>query len=205
MPRRRAMLVATSHCGLSTRRWDLPDFIRRRRAVAAPDRATAGWRALRTAASGASLHAPYRQLRRAVSHQMNAGPVLLMPLISRIRSSACDISARVSSTQLRQQIPATVGVMQHGNRGLAEQLGDDAPRLVALHRDAHPGVDLILFHIGPQAHGASRSPQLGQLGDMVGDGTRDTPGDGRGVATLSRALTRNSEISLWSISSIFAF
>jgi hypothetical protein len=56
----------------------------------------------------------------------------------------------IGGAQFGEQVPAPVRVMQRGDACLAQQAGNDAARLIALHGDAHPRLDVVGLRIRPQ-------------------------------------------------------
>jgi hypothetical protein len=92
--------------------------------------------------------------------------VLLMPLIRRMRSSTEARSCRVSAA-----IPAASPAARScsGYAGLAQQAGNHGAGLVAVHRDAHPGLDPVVAHIRAQPHGVANDDAVVlQSADAVG-------------------------------------
>ena len=94
-----------------------------------------------------------------------------MPLIRRSRSSTWPELGEIGRANLGQQVPAPVGVVHRRHARLAQQRGDHLAHLVALHRDAGPGLDLVGFGVGLQAHGvAGDHAVVFEAGDAVLDG-----------------------------------
>jgi hypothetical protein len=93
--------------------------------------------------------------------------------------------------------------VQRGHTRLTQQGGNHGAGGVALHRNAHPGADVIGLHVGPQAHGIAHDQALVfQSAMRLVTVPRDTFNRAASVATDSRAFWRSSAISFWSVSSM---